>query len=69
MHSISKYLPRKAFFNSFYVVIEFYGRDYSHALALSLRENGKIRSRMASGSTPLHLRVLANCMFINRFLK
>jgi len=56
-----KYLARNAFFNSFHVVMEFDGRDCSQALALSLREKGNKRRRMASGSTPLHLSVSANC--------
>jgi hypothetical protein len=56
-----KYLARNAFLSSFHVVMELDGRDCSHALARSLRENGNRRKRMASGSTPFAFNVSANC--------
>lgn len=56
-----KYLAKNTLLSSFHVVIEFTGRDCSHALALSLRENGNKYSLMASGFEPLLFNVFAYC--------
>ena len=56
-----KYRAKKTFFNSFHVVTELDGRDWSQALALSLNENGKRRSLIASELTPFAFAVSAYC--------
>lgn len=52
-----KYLNRNFSASEFHVVMELAGREMSHSLARSLRENGKRRSRMASSETPFILNV------------
>src|ERR1051325_8361037 len=61
-----KYLVKKTFFNSSQVVIEFEGRDWSQARALSLKEKGNRRNRIASGFTPFAFTVSAYCTNTNR---
>ena len=56
-----KYRAKKTFFNSFQVVTELAGRDWSQALALSLNEKWKRRSLIALGLTPFALTVSAYC--------
>lgn len=56
-----KYLAKKTFFNSSHVVMELDSKDYSHALALSLNEKGKICNRITSGLTPLAFTISAYC--------
>lgn len=48
-----KYMAKNSFFSSFQVVIELVGKDYSQALALSLRESGNKRRWITSGFTLL----------------
>lgn len=62
----NKYIYRNTFLRLFHVVMEFYIRDYSHALALSLRDIGNKMIWMTCGLMPLHLRVSVNCTKIER---
>lgn len=47
--------------------MEFYGRDCSHALALSLKKNGKLLVKNLIGETPFILRVLWDSKNIDKY--
>lgn len=62
-----KYLAKKTFFNSSHVVMELDGKDWSQALALSLKEKGKRRNYISSRLTPLTFTISAYCINIDRW--